>query len=424
MDFFKNISTKRVIALGVVASAVAAILIFSGVTSVDQAEAGAGHNVSGWAWSSNFGWISFSGLLSIADCADPVFQTHKKELYQALSVIQSLSPPRWPCGNDYGVHIDQGTGLMSGYAWYGWSESGSGGWISFNQSDLGSCPSGECKAVLSGNALTGWARAFSANDAQSGGWTGWIRLDPPFGGVTLNGNALEGYSWDADGDVIRNLANLPPDGDVKVPPVTDQFDGVGIGWIQWNPTCENGSPCGGVFVDGQAPTASLTANPTIISSGDSSNLTWLSTNATSCVGTNFSTGVGDPISGNTSVSPTFNTTYTVTCQNIFGTASDFASIAVPSPIANLVASPNEIAQGESTTLTWTSTDTQPDSCSVTGSGINLTGLPTNSGPGDEIIVSDLQTTSTFTLTCNVVPDGSITVIANVTVEVEEEIFHF
>lgn len=37
------------------------------------------------------------------------------------------------------------------------------------------------------------------------------------------------------------------------------------------------------------PTASLTANPTTINQGQSSMLTWSSTNATSCTGTNFST---------------------------------------------------------------------------------------------------------------------------------------
>lgn len=63
--------------------------------------------------------------------------------------------------------------------------------------------------------------------------------------------------------------------------------------------------------------ASLAANPTSITSGQSSTLTWSSTNASSCVGSQdigsgFSTG--GATSGTASVSPTQTTTYTVTCN--------------------------------------------------------------------------------------------------------------
>ena len=72
-------------------------------------------------------------------------------------------------------------------------------------------------------------------------------------------------------------------------------------------------------------TASLSANPTSISSGQSSTLTWSSTNAASCIGTNFSTG--NATSGSTSVSPTSTTTYTVTCA----TAQASATVTVGGP---------------------------------------------------------------------------------------------
>jgi hypothetical protein len=73
-------------------------------------------------------------------------------------------------------------------------------------------------------------------------------------------------------------------------------------------------------------TASLSANPTTIASGQSSTLTWSSTGATSCTGTNFSTGSGTPTSGSTTVSPTQTTTYSVTCTN--GTNSGQATATV------------------------------------------------------------------------------------------------
>lgn len=62
-----------------------------------------------------------------------------------------------------------------------------------------------------------------------------------------------------------------------------------------------------------APTATLNANPTTISTGQSSLLTWSSTGSTSCTGTGFSTG--GATSGSVTVSPTVTTTYSVSCTN-------------------------------------------------------------------------------------------------------------
>ncbi|HEY8031758.1 MAG TPA: CARDB domain-containing protein, partial [Methylocella sp.] len=58
------------------------------------------------------------------------------------------------------------------------------------------------------------------------------------------------------------------------------------------------------------PTVSLTANPTSITSGGSSTLTWSSTNATSCTVTGFTAG---GTSGTVTVSPTVSQSYSVTC---------------------------------------------------------------------------------------------------------------
>jgi hypothetical protein len=74
-----------------------------------------------------------------------------------------------------------------------------------------------------------------------------------------------------------------------------------------------------------SPTASLSANPTTITSGGSSTLTWSSTNATSCTGTGFSTG--NAISGTTPVSPAATTTYSVNCSG----ATAQATVTVQQP---------------------------------------------------------------------------------------------
>lgn len=66
-------------------------------------------------------------------------------------------------------------------------------------------------------------------------------------------------------------------------------------------------------------TASLVANPNAIVRGENSLLTWSSTGATSCTGTNFSTG--GATSGSVRVTPPQTTTYSVTCTTSSGTVT-------------------------------------------------------------------------------------------------------
>jgi hypothetical protein len=154
------------------------------------------HTLSGYAWSENIGWISFSCKNNMAS-------------------------------EDYGVDIDSATGLMSGYAW-----SENIGWISFNEAELTGCPSGDCQAFFSSstNAVFGWAKALSA-DALPSGWDGWIKLSgtaadsSPYG-VSLNDSTkeLEGWAWGGNEDFAST-------------------DGI-MGWVSFN--CENTASCGTV----------------------------------------------------------------------------------------------------------------------------------------------------------------------------------
>jgi hypothetical protein len=76
-----------------------------------------------------------------------------------------------------------------------------------------------------------------------------------------------------------------------------------------------------------APTASLSVSPTKVSAGQSSTLTWSSTNATSCVGSNFSASA---TSGSAVVAPTVTTSYSVKCTGDGGSASSLATVSVGS----------------------------------------------------------------------------------------------
>jgi hypothetical protein len=77
-----------------------------------------------------------------------------------------------------------------------------------------------------------------------------------------------------------------------------------------------------------APTATLSASQTSIALGGSSILTWSSTNANTCTGTNFSTGPGDPTSGTATVSPTSTTMYSVSCMGTGGMGTAAVTVAV------------------------------------------------------------------------------------------------
>jgi peptidoglycan-associated lipoprotein len=78
------------------------------------------------------------------------------------------------------------------------------------------------------------------------------------------------------------------------------------------------------------PTVSLQANPTSINKGDSSTLSWTSTDATSLT---ISPEVGTVVAqGSTKVTPSDSTTYTITATGPGGSADSSARITVAAPV--------------------------------------------------------------------------------------------
>ena len=109
-----------------------------------------------------------------------------------------------------------------------------------------------------------------------------------------------------------------------------------------------------------APTATLSASTTSINAGQSSTLTWSSTNATHCSGTNFTPNA---TSGSVAVTPAATTIYLITCAGAGGVsraASATVTVAalplLRAPTATLSASLTSINAGQSSTLTWSSTN--------------------------------------------------------------------
>src|SRR3989344_4900374 len=179
------------------------LIIFLSVLIIPSKVSAANPTLSGWAWSSNIGWITFD---------------------TGANAVQIAS-----------------NGNMSGWAW-----SSNIGWIKFGGFPNGSFPAGgannNAKTNLSDGSVTGFARACAGTaDGQcismasrSDGWDGWIELSGAnhatkvsngTGGVTYvsnsgGGGSYKGYAW--GGDVV--------------------------GWLQFNP-----SVAGGVVVTNNNP---------------------------------------------------------------------------------------------------------------------------------------------------------------------------
>lgn len=166
------------------------------IKSIDKVEAQTiTVSLSGFAWSSNIGWINLDS-----------------------------------------VKADTSTGDLSGYGW-----SSNIGWVSFNAADNSGCPSGSCAPKVDKNTgkFSGFIRACAGTVAgncqgasRTDGWDGWIELSGSNhtspdasgnGGVTydnVNKNVV-GYAWGSD--------------------VVGWIDFTGVGLDMTSPECSNGS---------------------------------------------------------------------------------------------------------------------------------------------------------------------------------------
>ena len=160
-----------------------------------------------------------------------------------------------------------------------------------------------------------------------------------------------------------------------------------------------------------APAASVTlaANPTTVSPGAGSTLTWSSTNATSCTASGGWSGT-KATSGSQSTGPlTATTTYSLRCTGAGGTSNvTTATVKVVSAATvTLAANPITVIRGASSTLTWSSTNAT--SCTASGgwSGTKATSGSQSTGP--------LTATTTYSLSCT--GAGGVGNVATITVTV-------
>ncbi|MBI4779525.1 hypothetical protein HY797_03695, partial [Candidatus Falkowbacteria bacterium] len=140
-DFFKTKTWIIATLMFIIAFSLSSAIVYYELgfrKNVKTISASASNNVSGWAWSSNIGWISFNCTNDSPACVN----------------------------SNYGVDIDLTTGNFSGYAW-----SSSVGWIDF--SPVGPYPEAPLNSAhydsSTGN-ITGWAKILSM------GANGWLKM--------------------------------------------------------------------------------------------------------------------------------------------------------------------------------------------------------------------------------------------------------
>ncbi|MDO8231687.1 MAG: hypothetical protein Q7T37_00590 [bacterium] len=185
--------------------------------------------------------------------------------------------------------------------------------------------------------------------------------------------------------------------------------------------CSNANPDGTTTVVNVPNSATLTANPDTIDSGQSSNLTWTSTGTTACnsaggFDTNGATS-GGPVSTGVLTS---TQNYQITCIGIGSNAVANASVTVLAPNVIIAASPDRVSTtgaGGATTISWNVSNV--NSCTINKNGAvwkTFTTGPSRSAIGSAPDTINSQTTYTISCTNNTSSSaiaGSATKIVNI-----------
>lgn len=160
------------------------------------------------------------------------------------------------------------------------------------------------------------------------------------------------------------------------------------------------------------PTVDLTAAPLSVAFNGETSLSWISQHADSCTASGaWSGSVGTSGLSVPSGALTADSTFTITCTGEGGTATDSTTVSVAAagaPSVSLVSTLSEVTPGGTTTLIWSSTNT--DSCTASGDWSGSRPVSGNASVGP------LNSDSTFVLTCSG-PGGDASQTLTVPIEV-------
>jgi hypothetical protein len=188
----------------------------------------------------------------------------------------------------------------------------------------------------------------------------------PTGGLTVVASHSSGTAGSpgSSGDDSHTTTPPPPSSGGSTEP-DDHSNGNGSGEGEGGENDDHG--------DHKGLTARLRAEPRSIQAGQSSVLRWRTARATSAT----LDGAMVALNGSMSVSPAVTTTYTLVATNASGSVTSRVTVTVgntvpnPQPTATLVANPTSLQSGQSSTLTWTSTNAT--SVTLDGAAVALNG---------------------------------------------------
>lgn len=374
-------------------------------------------NMAGYAWSDNIGWISFNAA-ETSGCPTGSCQANinintgiSSGWAKALAGNSSSGWDGWISlkGSNYGINLNTGTGVLSGYAW----GSSVVGWVQFN----GIVAIGNPVLTLTANPATlsapgSTTLAWTSSNVQSSSCVasanpsnaGWSGPQPASGSVSVPVNQTTTFTIscvDSSGSPISASATVTVNvnASLVLQASSQSVQSGNTIDLTWN------SPNHTEFTN-----CSASANPSVGSLWNSQ--TVINPPNFSNNYTGFQQGV--PVTG----SPT---TYSLTCTgnaNASATATAIVTIFTPTPSVSLSASPASLpVGGGSSALTWTASNV--DSCSASANPQlhptnDWTGQKSTSGGSSNVLVT---TTTNFMITCAVASSSS-TVSASATVYVD------
>lgn len=214
------------------------LLVFAAASVVKIQAAG---NVTGWLWGGSEDANLVPPPLGSIDGNDTkVYSVSMNKLNcdsDNNGLTDAINDPDCPVDDpsnfNYGVTIPASSCSgnackLSGHAW-----SSTLGYLSFEETELNNCPSGDCWAWRDGDTLKGWARfmEFKINAAQAGGWGGWVSLSNPSASLPYGVNIINGNEFQKCNPSSGNYAGCAWSGET---PGNGNNMANGLGWIDFS----------------------------------------------------------------------------------------------------------------------------------------------------------------------------------------------
>ncbi|MCK9578933.1 MAG: hypothetical protein M0Q92_00595 [Methanoregula sp.] len=225
MSFFKKLGF--ILSFCLLAIIAASFIFVADQAPTKQVNASIADNVSGWAWNSNIGWVSFN--CTNKACRNIGYQGNFCTTDADCGGAASSCMSDCSLGTNYGVTIDLATGNLSGYAY-----SSNSGWVSFQETPPETTFRASCQTP---SACTGACSA--CYNSSNGKVFGWAKI------INMGDNGWTKLSDDTDSDWVNKGVQINSSGAFTGWAWNANSDGTGIGWISFNCADANAGGCSG-----------------------------------------------------------------------------------------------------------------------------------------------------------------------------------